>query len=94
MVHVSGGAPPTEPRQAARLYRIGLKTGIPDIIVFHKLVYGIELKTAKGDLTPSQKEMFPRLIDSGWADIRVARSIDELFHHLRDWGVPLRGRPK
>lgn len=94
------------PHQAARLARMGLKRGIPDIMIFWGGVLGIELKrggerlsktktvrTRRGSLREllGQEDVFPRLMATGaWKDIRVARSTQEMIQHLVDWRVPLR----
>lgn len=96
------------PHQAARLSRIGLKRGMPDIMIFWNRVWGVELKRRGGRLSQTrivrtkrgapreligQEDMFPLLLATGaFADIKVATSVSELFAHLRNWNVPLRGR--
>jgi hypothetical protein len=97
-----------QPHEAARLARTGLKRGFPDIMVFFGRVFGIELKRGSAKLSKTrivrtrrggsreligQEDMFPLLLATGaWADIRVARSLNEVFDHLADWQIPLRGR--
>jgi hypothetical protein len=97
-----------QPHEAARLARTGLKRGFPDIMVFFGKVFGIELKRGSAKLSKTrivhtrrggareligQEDMFPLLLATGaWADIRVAHSINEMFAHLIDWQIPLRGR--
>lgn len=87
---------------------MGLKRSWPDILVFFHKVYGIELKRHGGKLSkrrlihtrrgatrelPGQEDVFPLLLGSGaFADIRVARSLNEVMAHLLDWQIPLRGR--
>lgn len=57
-------------RYGASLKRAGMKRGVPDILVFvavgkyHGLA--IELKTAKGRLTPEQQGWLDRLNNNGW----------------------------
>lgn len=96
------------PGEAARLVRVGLKRSWPDILVFFHRVYGIELKREGGKLSKrriirtrrgatrellGQEDVFPLLLASGaFADIRVARSLNEVMGHLNDWNIPLRGR--
>jgi hypothetical protein len=97
-----------QPHEAARLARVGLKRGYPDLLVFFRQVYGIELKRVGGKLSKTrvvrtrsgaprellgQEDVFPRLLATGaFADIQVATSVSELFAHLRNWEIPLRGR--
>jgi hypothetical protein len=42
------------PAQAARLARIGVKRGLPDLLVIHQGVYGIELKREGGRLSATR----------------------------------------
>lgn len=93
--------------QAARLIRTGLKRGIPDIMIFHYAVYGIELKRRGGTLSKTrivrtrrgtprellgQEDMFPRLIATGaWRAIGIASSVEEVVSLLRGWNIPMRG---
>src|SRR5215470_1604311 len=42
------GAAQLSPQQQARYSRIGLKRGLPDLMVLHGGLYGIELKRAGG----------------------------------------------
>lgn len=96
-----------ERHQVARLVRVGLKRGYPDIMVFYDGVYGLELKRNGGTLSKTiidrsarggpierigQEDMFPRLIASGWKAIAVVRSVTEMLQQLERWQIPLRGR--
>jgi hypothetical protein len=98
------GNVPLEPRYAAKLARLGLKRGWPDILVLHQTLFGVELKRAGGALSRTrmvrarsgglrvlegQADVFPRLIAAGMR-IAVCRSVDEVVAALRGWGVPLR----
>jgi hypothetical protein len=93
--------------QVAKLARMGLKRGLPDLWVLHGLIYGIELKRRGGTLSRTfvkrtrrgsprvylgQKEVFPLLEAAGMQPIAVCYSVDEVVATLEDWGVPLRGR--
>ena len=92
------------PQDAAKLSRIGLRTGLPDILVLHERCYGIELKRQGGVLSRTrmvrtrsgglrmvegQTDMFPKLVKAGCC-IAVCRSVDEVLAALADWQVPLR----
>lgn len=89
---------------AAKLTRIGLKQGWPDILVLHGRLYGIELKAAGGSLSTTrtvrtrrgrlrvvegQREVFPRLAKAGMR-LAVCHSVDSVLVQLEAWGVPLR----
>jgi hypothetical protein len=90
--------------QAARLTRIGMARGWPDLLVIHRLVYGIELKGPDGRLSKTrlvrtrrgslrqldgQEDVFPRLEAAGMA-IAICRSVTEVLTALAGFGVPLR----
>jgi hypothetical protein len=93
--------------QMARLTRHGLKRGMPDIWVFHRSVYCIELKRRGGSLSKTrlartrrgaprvlvgQEEIFPLLIATGAvAAIAVCTSVDDVLAQLARWQIPLRG---
>lgn len=90
---------------AAKLYRLGLKRGWPDVLVLHAgRIHGLELKRAGGRLSRSytartrrgslvlrdgQASVFPRLQAAGMT-IGVATSVDEAMSLLKAWGIPLR----
>jgi hypothetical protein len=92
------------PRDAAKLYRLGLKRGWPDIFVLYDRTYGIELKRQDGRLSKTrlvrtrrgglrqldgQEDVFPRLEAAGMR-IAICRSWSEVQTALAGWGVPLR----
>jgi hypothetical protein len=92
--------------QMARLMRHGLKRGLPDIWIFYRAVYCIELKRRGGSLSKTrvgrtsrgaprvlegQEEVFPRLIGTGAVEaIAVCTSVDEVLAQLARWQIPLR----
>lgn len=90
------------PVTAARLKRLGVRPGIPDLFVLHagRLV-GIECKAApkrlpagkpsqaKPRLSAEQETMFPALAQAGCPTI-VAQSVDDVLRHLPGLGLPLR----
>lgn len=98
------GSVPLPPQFAAKLARLGLKRGWPDILVVHAgRIYGIELKRVGGRLSATrtvrtrsgaqrvldgQADAFPRLEAAGM-QIAVCTSLDEVLAHLRIWGVPM-----
>jgi hypothetical protein len=98
------GSVPLPPQFAVKLYRMGLKRGIPDILVWHRTAYGIELKKPGETLSISrtirnrrgqlryvegQRDMFPKLEAAGMR-IAVCRNVTEVLHALADWQIPLR----
>lgn len=77
------------PLQGARLKARGLKSGIPDILVWHRGVgYGIELKAAKGQLTDSQRATIPAMERAG-VQVAVCRTVVDVHAALERWAVPL-----
>ena len=99
------GNVPLAPQFAAKLSRLGLKRGWPDILLLHdRQLYGIELKRLGGRLSRTkivrtkrggwreltgQEDMFPRLELAGMR-IAVCHSVPEMLAVLRAWGIPLR----
>lgn len=77
-------------KAAARLKGQGVTAGIPDI---HCLVDGrsiyIELKAARGVVSPAQRLMMQRLYYCG-AEVVVCRGVPEVQAALQSLGVPLR----
>ncbi len=77
--------------RGAILRGLGTMKGWPDIQIVHDgHLFLVELKSAKGRLSPNQKLVHAALIAAG-CKVAVVRSLDELDAVLRDWGVPLRG---
>lgn len=89
---------------AAKLARLGLKRGWPDILVLHGVLHGIELKRDGGTLSRTrsvrtrrgslrivegQRDTFPRLAAAGMR-LAICRSLDDVLAALIGWGVPLR----
>jgi hypothetical protein len=93
-------------QQAAKLARMGLRRGWPDLLVLHGGIYSIELKRPGGRLSrtrtvrtrrgtlriiPGQTEVFPKLEAAGMRLV-VCEDIESVLAALAAWGVPLRGR--
>ena len=80
--------------RGGKLKARGLKAGMPDILIFQPalgpldstIVLGLELKTAKGALSPSQKSM-GRVFECFGGRYLVARSLDEVALLLRAAGL-------
>lgn len=76
---------------AGRLKGCGLKSGMPDILIFFNgFTIGLELKADHGTVSPIQKEMHVRLKAAG-IFVHIARSVEEVEELLRMRGVPMRG---
>jgi hypothetical protein len=90
---------------SARLARLGVRRGWPDILLVHNgALFGIELKTRTGRLSKSrmvrtrgggarhvtgQVEMLADLQRAG-VRTAVCRSTDEVLAQLAAWGIPTR----
>jgi hypothetical protein len=98
------GSVPLPPRYAAKLSRLGLKPGWPDIFVLHQRLYGVELKRHGGQLSRTrivrtrrgglreragQRETFP-LLEAAGLTIGVCDSLPAVLAFLAACGVPLR----
>ena len=70
----------TSPRAGARLKKKGVKSGVPDILIFEPMDgfngLAIELKTGKNKLTETQKEWLDGLGKKRWITVTVY-SFDE-----------------
>lgn len=96
------------PQQAARYVRCGLKTGMPDFLIFYRGVYLIELKRRGGQLSQTkivktkhgalrevvgQRERFKQLKETGAViDGAICYSVDGVIDTLERWQIPLRYR--
>jgi len=77
---------------AARLQRMGVLPGAPDLLVFYLgIVVAPELKGTGGKLSPDQASVLIRLKSNG-VHTGVCRSISDVFHLLRQAGIPLSAR--
>ena len=74
----------------ARIFKsLGVRAGIPDVLVFHSgKVYGIELKAGSHTLTSIQRDMHRRLEQCG-VPCCVATTVDEVADFLEP-RIPLR----
>lgn len=89
--HGGGGA-----TRGGILKAMGLQAGWPDILVIWPMaansrVFGIELKAAKGKMTPEQQAMQKAFRMAG-AEYEVCKSIGEVQALLDRYLVPLHGR--
>ena len=75
--------------RGAKLKACGYKAGTPDILIVGTACPAfIELKTAKGRLSPAQKVCHAGLKDAhAW--VAVCRSLAEVEGTLKGWGIPL-----
>jgi hypothetical protein len=75
------------PRQGARLKRMGVKAGVPDICLVRPggAAAYLELKSPKGRQTPEQSA-FEQLCKANGSPYAVARTIEEAVSTLAAWG--------
>jgi hypothetical protein len=72
------------------LKSMGLVPGFVDLIIIYRgCVFGMELKSPKGKLSPIQKETHALLARCGM-DVRIIRTLDEALAALAAWGIPTR----
>jgi hypothetical protein len=98
------GSVPLPPQFAAKLARMGLKRGWPDVLVLHRRLIGIELKRRGGRLSRTrivrtrrgglrelvgQEDVFP-LLEAAGMTIGVCDSLTAVLAFLAAAGVPLR----
>jgi hypothetical protein len=81
--HGGGGA-----LRGAILKGLGLKAGVPDILIVHRgRCLFLELKAPKGVVSEEQK-IVHKLIASAGGCVAVVRTLDEVKQLLEIWGVP------
>ena len=79
--------------RGAILKGMGLKAGVPDIlIVWRGRAYWLELKAPGGRLNMAQGVTFHRLWRCDSPAV-VARNLDDVWQALTEWGIPSRARP-
>jgi len=84
--HSPNGAKRTRWEQGA-VIQAGMMTGFPDLLfIADGRAYGLELKTAKGRLTPPQAIAHDRLKEAGMK-VEIARSVEEAVAVLRGWNL-------
>lgn len=75
-------------REGAKFKRMGVLAGIPDVcILYNGQAYFIELKTQRGILSPTQKELHQRFRESGFW-IEICRNLSDVEHTLELWDIP------
>ena len=73
--------------EAAIFKGLGVKSGVPDLIIFYKAqIFGLELKATYGRLSPSQRLCMDAMELAG-ARVSIAHSLDEALITLECWGV-------
>ena len=79
--------------EAERMKGLGqCRAGVPDLcVVYEGHAMFFELKTERGVLSPTQRQMHQKLSDAG-ADVYVARRLEDVQSVLLEAGVRLRGK--
>jgi hypothetical protein len=78
------------PVEAAIFKSMGVRAGVPDIIIIHAgHCYALELKAPDGRLTPVQHDTQRALAAAG-AEVATAYGLDDALARLEAWGL-LRG---
>ena len=78
--------------RGAILKSMGVRPGVPDLIFLYRGRFlAIELKSAKGRVSPAQSECMRLIVAAGgiWAS---ARTLDDVERILVAFGVPMKGR--
>lgn len=85
--HCPNGAS-TSPRTGARMKQMGLLPGVADMVIVRPggLVYFLELKAAKGSLSPAQRA-FRDACEANGVPYAVAASPEKVEAVLRGWGL-------
>ena len=77
-------------REAARMKGLGLRPGVPDLLVIHDgRALFVELKTKRGVMSAAQKAMQQMLAYCG-CTVMLCRTVDDVEQALRNASVPLR----
>jgi hypothetical protein len=70
-----------------RLKKMGLLSGIPDLIILHKgKTFFLELKSEKGTISDNQKIVQLRLCEMGY-EVWTAYGYNQAIDILKKWGI-------
>lgn len=76
--------------RGAILHGMGLLAGLPDLFLFHAgRAWGLEVKTARGRLSPAQRDCHVALEQAG-VPTAVVRSVDDALAQVLRWCLPVR----
>jgi hypothetical protein len=66
---------------------LGVKRGVPDLVILYSgQIFGLEFKSAKGRVSPAQRQAMNAMEVAG-ARTSIAASVDEALVTLECWGV-------
>lgn len=80
-------------RTAAKLKSMGVKSGVPDVIIITPILYGgvvsyrgmvIELKVGKNKITESQSLWIQKFVNNGWKHL-ITHSLDEAIETINEY---------
>ena len=75
--------------RGAILNGMGLQKGMPDLLIFSRLAYGLEVKSRTGKVSSAQHDTMSALEQAG-VDCAVVRSVDKALQMVLFWGIPNR----
>ena len=83
--------------RGGQLKAMGLKPGVPDILILHPTLSGtdvlwIELKAKRGSQAPEQKAFAARMDQLPGVDVVVCRTLRDIEEALRNTGIEARAR--
>ena len=89
--HFPAGGYELTPAARARLYRLGLKRGFPDILLCYSLgrILWLEVKTPTGVVSPAQRKVHLGLKKQGH-NVVIVRRIEDVIKALMEYNVPFR----
>lgn len=89
--HFPAGGYFLSPAARARLYRLGLKRGFPDIVICYApaRILWLEVKTLTGVISPAQRATHLLLRQLGHT-VAVVRRIEQVIAVLMEYQVPFR----
>jgi hypothetical protein len=70
------------------LWQMGLKAGVPDLLIMWGAAHWIELKNDIGHLKDNQIECHAKLRAAG-AKVGCCRTLDQVKAQIAEWGIPL-----
>jgi VRR-NUC domain-containing protein len=80
------------PKEAARMVRLGVRAGVPDLCVAYRgRLYCLELKADSGVLSEHQLQMHAKL-EKCAVPVAVCRSVGAVEVALKLWDIPLSAR--
>jgi hypothetical protein len=78
--------------RGAILNGMGVKAGVPDILIVDGgRAYWLEVKSAKGRVSPEQRQCHD-VLALARAPVTIVRSLEDVERALTRWGVPLKAR--